>query len=62
VKASREGGDGGAGEAQADLLSSIRPDWRLAKLLIESLRTRNRRTCCWGPMAKVLGDEGIELI
>lgn len=42
------------------IFSSIRPDWRLAKLLF-SLRTRNTDMLL-GAVAKVLGDEGIELI
>jgi DUF1009 family protein len=42
------------------MFSSIRPDWRLAKLLL-SLRTRNTNMLL-GAVAKVLGDEGIELI
>jgi len=42
------------------IFSSIRPDWRLAKLLL-SLRTRNTNMLL-GAIAKVLGDEGIELI
>src|SRR6266702_3445605 len=42
------------------LFSSIRPDWRLAKLLL-NLRTRNTDMVL-GAVAKVLGDEGIELI
>lgn len=42
------------------IFSSIRPDWRLAKLLF-SLRTRNTDMLL-GAIAKVLGDEGIELI
>ncbi|WP_128912822.1 LpxI family protein [Granulicella sibirica] len=42
------------------IFSSIRPDWRLAKLLM-SLRTRNTDMLL-GAIAKVLGDEGIELI
>ena len=42
------------------IFSSIRPDWRLAKLLL-SLRTRNTDRLL-GAIAKVLGDEGIELI
>ena len=42
------------------IFSSIRPDWRLAKLL---LSMRNRSTdVLLGAVAKVLGDEGIELI
>lgn len=42
------------------IFSSIRPDWRLAKLLM-SLRTRNTDMLL-GAVARVLGDEGIELI
>ena len=42
------------------IFSSIRPDWRLAKLLL-SLSTRNTDMLL-GAVAKVLGDEGIELI
>src|ERR1700760_728428 len=42
------------------IFSSIRPDWRLAKLLL-SLRTRNTDMLL-GAIAKVLSDEGIELI
>jgi DUF1009 family protein len=42
------------------IFSSIRPDWRLAKLLL-NLRTRNTDMLL-GAIAKVLGDEGIELI
>jgi UDP-2,3-diacylglucosamine hydrolase len=42
------------------IFSSIRPDWRLAKLLL-SLGTRNTNMLL-GAVAKVLGDEGIELI
>jgi DUF1009 family protein len=42
------------------IFSSIRPDWRLAKLLL-NLRTRNTDMVL-GAVAKVLGDEGIELI
>jgi UDP-2,3-diacylglucosamine hydrolase len=42
------------------IFSSIRPDWRLAKLLL-NLRTRNTDLLL-GAVAKVLGDEGIELI
>jgi len=41
------------------IFSSIRPDWRLAKLLL-NLRTRNTDMLL-GAVAKVLGDEGIEL-
>ena len=42
------------------IFSSIRPDWRLAKLLL-NLRTRNTDMLL-GAVAKVLGDEGIHLI
>ncbi|WP_420238146.1 LpxI family protein [Telmatobacter bradus] len=42
------------------IFSSIRPDWKLAKLLM-SLRTRSTDMLL-GAVAKVLGDEGIELI
>ncbi len=42
------------------IFSSIRPDWRLAKLLL-SLRTKNTDMLL-GAVAKVLSDEGIELI
>jgi len=42
------------------IFSSIRPDWRLAKLLL-NLRTRSTDMLI-GAVAKVLGDEGIELI
>jgi len=42
------------------IFSSIRPDWRLAKLLLK-LRTRNTDMLL-GAIAGVLGDEGIELI
>jgi DUF1009 family protein len=41
------------------IFSGIRPDWRLAKLLL-SLRTRNTDALL-GAVAKVLGDEGIML-
>ena len=41
------------------IFSSIRPDWRLAKLLL-SLGTRNTDSLL-GAIAKVLGDEGIVL-
>ena len=41
------------------IFSSIRPDWRLAKLLL-NLRTRNTDMLL-SAVAKVLGDEGIEL-
>ena len=40
--------------------SLVRPDWRLAKLLL-NLRTRNTDLLL-GAVAKVLSDEGIELI
>jgi UDP-2,3-diacylglucosamine hydrolase len=42
------------------IFSSIRPDWRLAKLLL-NLRTRSTDMLL-GAVAKVLADEGIELI
>ena len=42
------------------IFSSIRPDWRLAKLLA-NLRIRSTDMLL-GAVAKVLGDEGIELI
>jgi hypothetical protein len=42
------------------IFSSIRPDWRLAKLLL-NLRTRNTDMLL-GAVAKVLSDEGIELM
>ena len=42
------------------IFSSIRPDWRLAKLLL-NLRTRNTDMLL-GAIAKVLEDEGIELL
>jgi DUF1009 family protein len=42
------------------IFSSIRPDWRLAKLLL-NLRTRSTDVLL-GAVARVLGDEGIELI
>jgi UDP-2,3-diacylglucosamine hydrolase len=42
------------------IFSSIRPDWRLAKLLL-NLRTRNTNMLL-GAIAKVLSDEGIKLI
>jgi DUF1009 family protein len=42
------------------IFSSIRPDWRLGKLLL-NLRTRNTDMLL-GAVAKVLSDEGIELI
>lgn len=41
------------------IFSNIKPDWRLAKLLL-SLRTRNTDALLGG-VAKVLGDEGIKL-
>jgi UDP-2,3-diacylglucosamine hydrolase len=41
------------------IFSSIRPDWRLAKLLL-SLTSRNTDSLL-GAVAKVLGDEGITL-
>jgi UDP-2,3-diacylglucosamine hydrolase len=42
------------------IFSSIRPDWRLAKLLV-SLPSRNTDSLI-GAIARVLGDEGIELV
>ncbi len=42
------------------IFSSIRPDWRLAKLLL-SLTTRNTDSLI-GAVAKVLNDEGITLM
>ncbi|MGB7264679.1 MAG: UDP-2,3-diacylglucosamine diphosphatase LpxI [Terracidiphilus sp.] len=42
------------------IFSSIRPDWRLAKLLL-NLKTRSTDALL-GAVAKVLGDEGIELM
>jgi hypothetical protein len=42
------------------IFSSIRPDWRLAKLLL-SLRTRNTDALL-GAVGKVLADEGITLL
>ena len=42
------------------IFSSIRPDWRLAKLLL-NLRTRDTDMLL-GAVAKVLADEGIELM
>lgn len=42
------------------IFSAIRPDWRLAKLLM-SLRTRNTDMLL-GAVATVLSDEGIDLI
>jgi len=42
------------------IFSSIRPDWRLAKLLLNlPIRSTDKLL---GAVAKVLGDEGIELI
>ena len=49
-----------AGQVQhKQIFSSIRPDWRLAKLLL-SLTTRNTDSLL-GAVAKVLADEGIIL-
>src|SRR6266568_699708 len=42
------------------IFSSIRPDWKLAKILL-SLTTRNTDSLI-GAVAKVLADEGIHLI
>ncbi|MGB0063322.1 MAG: LpxI family protein, partial [Terracidiphilus sp.] len=42
------------------IFSAIRPDWRLAKLLL-NLRTRSTDALI-GAVAKVLEDEGIELM
>jgi DUF1009 family protein len=42
------------------IFSSIRPDWRLAKLLL-NLKMRSTDALL-GAVAKVLGDEGIELM
>ncbi|HYE25899.1 MAG TPA: UDP-2,3-diacylglucosamine diphosphatase LpxI [Clostridia bacterium] len=42
------------------IFSSIRPDWRLAKLLL-TLPARNTDSLIGG-VAKILGDEGIELM
>src|SRR3954469_24780390 len=42
------------------IFSSIRPDWKLAKLLL-SLTTRNTDSLL-GAIAKVLADEGITLV
>src|SRR5271170_5995036 len=42
------------------IFSSIRPDWRLAKLLL-SLSTKNTNALI-GAIARVLKDEGIELV
>ncbi len=44
----------------AQIFSAIRPDWRLAKLLL-NLRTRSTDMLL-GAVAKVLADEGMELI
>lgn len=44
----------------AQIFSAIRPDWRLAKLLL-GLRTRSTDALL-GAVARVLQDEGIELI
>ena len=44
----------------AQIFSSIRPDWRMAKLLF-SLRARNTDALI-GAVARVLADEGITLI
>lgn len=50
-----------AGQVQhKQIFSHIRPDWRLAKLLL-NLRTRNTDMLL-GAVAKVLGDEGITLV
>src|ERR1700685_3323402 len=43
-----------------NIFSGIRPDWRLAKLLL-NLRTRNTDMLL-GAVAKVLSDGGIELV
>jgi DUF1009 family protein len=49
-----------AGQVQhKQIFSSIKPDWRLGKLLL-SLGTRNTDSLL-GAVAKVLGDEGITL-
>jgi DUF1009 family protein len=42
------------------IFSSIRPDWRLAKLLLNL--PRRSTDMLLGAVAKVLGDEGIELV
>jgi UDP-2,3-diacylglucosamine hydrolase len=42
------------------IFSAIRPDWRLAKLLL-SLPSKNTDSLIGG-VARVLGDEGIELV
>src|SRR6185312_9390539 len=42
------------------IFSSIRPDWRLAKLLL-SLGTRNTDSLL-GAVSKILADEGITLL
>jgi len=44
----------------SQIFSAIRPDWRLAKLLL-NLRTRSTDALL-GAVAKVLSDEGIELV
>jgi DUF1009 family protein len=44
----------------SQIFSAIRPDWRLAKLLM-NLRTRSTDALL-GAVAKVLSDEGIELV
>src|ERR1017187_4335700 len=49
-----------AGQVKHKQIFSIRPDWRLGKLLL-NLRTRNTDMLL-GAVAKVLADEGIELI
>ncbi len=50
-----------AGQVQhRQIFSSIRPDWRLAKVLL-SLGTRNTDSLI-GALAKVLEDEGIHLL
>ena len=50
-----------AGQAKhKQIFSSIKPDWRLAKVLL-SLTTRNTDSLI-GAIAKVLGDEGITLM
>src|SRR6202035_6107953 len=47
-------------EKHNKIFSSIRPDWKLAKLLF-SLTKKNTDSLI-GAVAKVLGDEGIELV
>ena len=49
-----------AGQVHKQIFSAIRPDWRLAKVLL-SLTTRNTDSLI-GAVAKVLADEGINLI